>query len=174
MSNVTNTEANCVTLIGMPGAGKSSVGRYLAKALKLRFHDTDDDLERRENATLQTIMDTKGLDYFRALEESLLLDIDFQGEVIATGGSVIYSQPLMTKLKALGPLVFLDVPLLTLQDRVAHDAPRGMAKSQNTSYEELYQQRHPLYCAWADITVDCSDSAKPKTIAGTIVKLLRR
>ena len=173
MSNVTNTEANCVTLIGMPGAGKSSVGRYLAKALKLRFHDTDDDLERRENATLQTIMDTKGLDYFRALEESLLLNVNFRGEVIATGGSVIYSQPLIAKLKTLGPIVFLDVPLLTLQDRVAQDAPRGMAKNQDTSYEELYQQRYPLYKQWADITIDCGDSATPEIIADVILKALR-
>ena len=172
MSNVTTTEENCVVLIGMPGAGKSSVGRYLAKALKLRFHDTDDDLERHETATLQTIMDTKGLDYFRALEESLLLDIDFQDEVIATGGSVIYSQTLMTRLKALGPLVFLDVPLATLQDRVAQDAPRGMAKSQHTTYEELYQERYPLYQQWADITIDCSDSAIPEAIADTIVRSL--
>lgn len=173
MSNVTTTQANCVILIGMPGAGKSSVGRYLAKALKLAFHDTDDDLECHENATLQTIMDTRGLDYFRALEESLLLGIDFQSEVIATGGSVIYSQPLMTKLKTLGPLVFLDVPLMTLQERVAQDAPRGMAKNQETSYEELYQQRYPFYQQWADITIDCSDSAKPEAIAEVIVRALR-
>lgn len=172
MSNVTCTQSTCATLIGMPGAGKSSVGRQLAKALTLTFHDTDDDLERHEKATLQTIMDTKGLDYFRALEESLLLEVDFQGEVIATGGSVIYSQPLMAKFKTLGPIVFLDVPLVTLQDRVARDAPRGMAKNQDTSYEELYQQRYPLYQQWADITIDCSDSATPDAIANSIVRAL--
>ena len=172
MSNVTTTQANCVTLIGMPGAGKSTVGRYLAESLGLKFHDTDDDLERHEGATLQTIMDTKGLAYFRALEESLLLDINFQAEVIATGGSVIYSQPLMAKLQLLGPVVFLDVPLVNLKDRVAQDAPRGMAKNHDTSYEELYQERYPLYQQWADIIIDCSDSATPETTAASIVGAL--
>jgi shikimate kinase len=172
MSNVTSPQGSCVTLIGMPGAGKSTVGRYLAESLGIKFHDTDDDLERHESSTLQTIMDTKGLVYFRALEESLLLDVNFQTEVIATGGSVIYSQPLMAKLQSLGPVVFLDVPLLTLEDRVAQDAPRGMAKSLNTSYQELYEQRYPLYQQWADITIDCSDSAKPETIAASILRAL--
>lgn len=172
MSNVTNPQGSCVTLIGMPGAGKSTVGRYLAESLGLKFHDTDDDLERHESTTLQAIMETKGLAYFRALEETLLLDIDFQSEVIATGGSVIYSQPLMAKLQSLGPIVFLDVPLVTLQNRVANDAPRGMAKHQDTSYQELYQQRYPLYQQWASIAVDCNDSAKPETIAASIVRAL--
>lgn len=172
MSNVTTTQNHCVTLVGMPGAGKSTVGRYLAETLRLKFHDTDDDLERHESGTLQTIMDTKGLNYFRALEESLLREIHFQSEVIATGGSVIYSDALMQKFKSLGAVIFLDVPLHTLEARVMRDAPRGMAKTVEMTYQNLYQQRYPLYQQWADITIDCSDSATPDTIAERIAKAL--
>jgi shikimate kinase len=103
--------ASNIILIGMPGAGKSTVGRALAARLGFAFRDTDDDLVSKAHMSLQDIMDTKGEAYFRALEQTVILELRASQSVIATGGSVIYSQRGMEHLQDLGTLIYLDVPL---------------------------------------------------------------
>ena len=165
--------ADNIILIGMPGAGKSTVGRALAKQLGYVFRDTDDDLVSKAGMSLQEIMDSKGEGFFRALEQSVLLELSATHSVIATGGSVVYSQRGMEHLQNLGTLVYLDVPLQILKERVARDRPRGITRGPNQSYEDVYALRTPIYEQWAAITLECEQASEsPSQIADRIVRML--
>lgn len=165
--------ADNIILIGMPGAGKSTVGRALAKHLGFAFRDTDDDLVSKAHMSLQEIMDNKGEGFFRALEQSVLLELSATHSVIATGGSVIYSQRGMEHLQDLGTLIYLDVPLEILKARVARDRPRGITRGPNQSYEDVYELRTPIYSRWASITLKCEQANEsPSQIADRIVRML--
>ena len=90
-----------ITLIGMPGCGKSTVGKVLAKQLGLDLLDTDGLIEAQENLTLQQIVDARGNTAFRAIEEQVLTAMPLSPSVISTGGSVVYSEKIMARLAAL-------------------------------------------------------------------------
>ncbi|MEM8563770.1 MAG: shikimate kinase, partial [Pseudomonadota bacterium] len=113
------TSSRTISLIGMPGAGKSTIGVVLAKLSGLRFVDTDLEIQHRAGRTLQQIIDSKGYRTLRQLEENALLQLDLSAAVIATGGSVVYSEPAMKKLKLAGPTVFLEVVIESLIKRVS-------------------------------------------------------
>ena len=100
---------NNIVLIGMPGSGKSTCGVVAAKFLLKNFFDTDLLIQNLEGAPLQDIIDKKGNDYFEGLEESAILSLDIDGTVIATGGSVIYSEKSMEHLKKLGKIIYLHI-----------------------------------------------------------------
>lgn len=168
---MTTSPRDSVILIGMPGAGKSTVGVLLAKELGLRFVDTDLDIQRRAGASLQDILDTGGYLALRALEESILLDIDLASSVIATGGSVVYSAAGMARLADAGTVVYLAADVDTLARRVATNPLRGIASDPAHSFEEIYGERTPLYEAVADRVVDVS-TANPEAIAMDIASLL--
>ena len=160
----------CVSLIGMPGAGKTTVSQYLSELLGLGFRDTDDDLERDQGLKLEEIMQAEGPTEFRAIEERVITAIPFANEVIATGGSVIYSHKIMAQLRQYGPIVYLDAPLSFIEERIGANPPRGIAKDQACSLAELYRERTPLYQHWADLRIDCSDpSESPALLAQRIV-----
>ncbi len=145
-----------VSLIGMPGCGKSSVGVVLAKLAAKRFVDTDLDIQRRENATLQEILERSGYRYLREVEEQVLLAVPLQGAVIATGGSVVYSDRAMQRLRGAGPAVYLEADLDTLVRRVESAPPRGIASDPALAYAEVFRERTPLYRAQADIVIDAT------------------
>jgi shikimate kinase len=142
-----------IVLIGMPAAGKSVVGRLLAERLGRPLIDTDRVLEQRHGLPLSELLRRHGLDRFIELEEQALLALDVREAVIATGGSVIYGEQGMQALRAGGVLVFLDVPLETLERRVGDPAARGMVIEAGQSFADLYQERLPLYRRYADLTV---------------------
>ena len=165
--------ADNIILIGMPGAGKSTVGHALADQLGYAFRDTDNDLVSKAGMSLQEIMDNKGEGFFRALEESVLLELRATRTVIATGGSVVYSQRGMEHLLDLGSLIYLDVPLEILKARVALDRPRGITRGPDQSYEDIYELRTPIYEQWASITLKCEQANEsPSQIADRIVRML--
>ena len=147
---------NNIILIGMPGAGKSTVGVILAKRLGFDFVDTDLLIQSRCGARLQQIIDTQGLPRFREIEEQTLIDLDVQNSVIATGGSVIYCPRGMTALAAKGVFVYLQVRLSDLEDRLADMGQRGLVMHKGQTLAHLYQQRVPLYEKYAQFTLDCS------------------
>jgi len=151
-----NPEDN-VVLIGMPGVGKSTVGVLLAKVMSRDFIDTDVVIQARECRTLQDIIDQEGLASFRLIEERHILMSAYSGTVIATGGSVVYSGPAMEYLRERGVVVFLDVSLGRLKERLTNLAVRGVAMGAGQSLESLYEERMPLYRRFADVTVDCED-----------------
>lgn len=161
-----------ISLIGMPGAGKSSIGVILAKRCGLRFVDTDLDLQVRAGATLQEILERDGFRRLRQLEHEVLLAIDLEGAVIATGGSVVYSADAMRRLKAAGPVAYLRADLATLQKRVAAAPPRGIACDPELGYAAVFAERTPLYQRYADITVD-ADRGDAETVASRLQELLQ-
>ncbi len=146
---------NNVVLIGMPGSGKSTVGVLLAKRLGLGFIDTDLLIQQEAGRTLQDIVDGDGYQALRRIEERVLLKLDVQNQVISTGGSAVYSEPAMQHLKADAVVVFLDIPLDTVLERIGDYSARGISRRPDQSLEDLFTERFDLYSHAADIAIDC-------------------
>lgn len=144
-----------VVLIGMPGAGKSTVGVLLAKTLAKGFVDTDLLIQSAEGRTLQEIVDSDGHHRLREIEERELRRLQVHDHVIATGGSAVYSAPAMDALRRNGVIVYLRVALERLLQRVTNQDSRGIAKAADQSFEDVFRERTPLYERHAEITVDC-------------------
>ena len=160
-----------ISLIGMPGAGKSTVGVLLAKIGGLRFRDTDLDIQIRAAATLQEILEEQGHARLREIEEQVLMDIPLGQSVISTGGSVVYSGSAMQRLSAAGPVVYLEASLQTLEQRIALAPLRGIASSPDQNFAEVFNERTPLYRQYAQYTVS-SGSGSADEIAAKILDLL--
>ena len=157
MDNHTSTQMKSnIVLIGMPGAGKSTVGVILAKLTARGFLDTDLLIQTSERRSLQSIVDSEGYLALRRIEEKDLLGLECEGYVIATGGSAVYSQAAMEHLGADGIIVFLDVDLSTLESRVRDFRTRGIALRPGQSFSELFEERRHLYLNYADLVVDCT------------------
>jgi len=161
-----------VVLIGMPGAGKSTIGIVLAKRLGYDFLDTDVLIQARQGRRLQTIIDGEGLTSFRQIEEAALLSLACRRTVIATGGSAVYSEKGMAALRRDGVIVFLDLPLAELERRVRDMDSRGMVIDPGETFADLYARRLPLYRRWAEITVSAAGS-NVEDVAGELVQSLR-
>jgi shikimate kinase len=144
-----------VVLIGMPGAGKSTIGPLLAQALGKLFIDTDTLIEQQEGRSLQDIIDRDGLTEFLRIEEHILRNMDINGHVVATGGSVVYSLKAIATLKKNGIIIYLKVPYHEIEARIRDNANRGIAMSKGQDLSELYKERTPLYEKYADAIVDC-------------------
>jgi len=161
-----------IVLIGMPGAGKSTVGVILAKRLGFEFIDTDLLIQSRTGLRLQEIIDTQGLPRFREIEEQTLIDLNTQHSVIATGGSVIYCPKGMAALAVKGFFVYLQVPLAALEQRLADMGQRGLVMHKGQTLAHLYQQRVPLYEKYAQLTQDCTD-LNAEQVAGALEAALK-
>ena len=162
-------DANLI-LIGMPGVGKSTIGRLAARYAGLGFVDTDQLLEAREGRCLQQIVDQEGYLGMRVAEERLILSLDCDSQVIATGGSVVYSDAAMAHLQTLGRIIFLHLPLETLLPRLTDLDSRGLVRRQGQSLADLYTERLPLYRRYANITLDCQ-GLTPAQAARQVVHL---
>ena len=162
-----------IILIGMPGAGKSTVGVILAKRFGFDFIDTDLLIQSRTGLRLQQIIDTQGLPRFREIEEQTLIDLDTQHSVIATGGSVIYCPKGMTALAGTGVFVYLQVPLKVLEQRLADMGQRGLVMHKGQTLAHLYQQRVPLYEKYAQMTQDCTN-LNAEQVAGALEAALNQ
>jgi len=144
-----------VVLIGMPASGKSTVGVILAKALGCGFIDTDILIQTSENRCLEEIIQEKGTDGFRSIEETRICGLDVTRHVIATGGSAVYSPAAMEHLACRGLVVHLDVALADLRERLGDLDARGVLYAPGQDLAGLYGERLPLYRQWADISIDC-------------------
>lgn len=153
-----------IILIGPPGVGKSTVGVLLAKALSMSFADTDIIIQSGEGKRLQGILDEQGDEAFRKIEERYILQLNLQSHVIATGGSVVYSEPGMEHLKRLGKVVFLNLRCETLLDRIENLDSRGVVIPKPQTFCDMYDHRLPLYEKYADFTVDCTDLSHEQVI----------
>ena len=121
------TEDKCVTLIGMAGAGKSTGARAVAERLGWAYVDTDYLIESTYGARLQDVTDALDKESFLDVEAKVILSLRMQRAVLATGGSVVYRPEAMRYLASLGPVVFLDVPLPIILERIARKPDRGLA-----------------------------------------------
>ncbi len=158
-------------LIGMPGAGKSTIGVLLAKELLYSFMDTDLLIQERESRALQTIIDSDGLKNFLIKEEEALLSVNVKKTVIATGGSAVYSQSGITHLKKNGITIYIDLPFSEINRRINNMSSRGIAMPGGMTLFDLYNERVPLYKKYADITADCSGIDIEKSVKLIISKL---
>lgn len=165
------THFHTISLIGMPGVGKSTVGVILAKLIGLEFADTDLAIQSREGLTLQQIIDGQGHMRLRKIEEEVLLEVPLAGRVVATGGSVVYSDAIMQRLLAAGPVVYLSADVQTLQHRVAANPERGIASDKGQTFEDIYNERTPLYEHYATHRVDAV-SGSADAVASLIVQAL--
>ena len=158
----------CLSLVGMAGAGKSTLGRLLAGRLGWAHLDTDKLLEAYYGLPLQQLLDRVGLAAFLEREEHQVGALGVQRTVVSTGGSVVYSRRAVERLRLLGPVVFLEIGLPTFLARVGSGDDRGLAKAPDKSFEQLYFERQPLYMAAADFTVR-TDEQDPEACARQIL-----
>ncbi|MBQ2934278.1 MAG: shikimate kinase [Clostridia bacterium] len=147
-----------IVLIGMPGSGKSTLGVLLAKIAGFSFLDSDLLIQSKVCKKLYRILDEDGADYFKAVENEVNSQIDVTSTVIATGGSVVYGNDAMENLKKIGTVVYIKVSLNELLKRIDNMATRGIVKSPDETFKDLYAERTGLYEKYADITVPCEDS----------------
>ena len=157
-----------IILIGMPGSGKSTVGVLLAKRTGKAFVDTDLLIQTVTGRTLQDIVDRDGYLELRRIEEEVLLDLECNGLVIATGGSAVYSDRAMEHLRKDGTVVFLQVDLEALRARVQDYATRGLAKRPDQTLEDLFTERCALYRKHADVTIDAAGISHEEVCAQII------
>jgi len=146
-----------IVLIGMPGAGKSTLGVLLAKTMGLHFTDTDIVIQKREKKLLQQIIKEQGMEAFLDKEMMAVLSVQCEDTVIATGGSVIFREKAIEHLKKLGKLVYLDLDFEEIEKRLKNIKTRGIAMSSNKTLKDIYQDRKPLYEQYADITINCKN-----------------
>ncbi len=143
-----------LTLIGMPGAGKSTVGIILAKALSFGFIDTDVLIQTSRQKSLQQILNESDHLTLRQVEEEEILKLDVDRHVIATGGSAVYSEKGMTHLKRISTIVFLEVDYAEIRRRIRNFDTRGIARAKGQSFRQLFEERQALYRRYAEIRVD--------------------
>lgn len=143
-----------LTLIGMPGAGKSTIGIILAKNLAMGFIDTDVLIQINHQKPLQQILDESGHLHLRRIEEGEILKLNIENHIIATGGSAVYSDAAMNHLSRISTIIFLDVDLATLKRRIHNFETRGIAKAADQSFRDLFEERRILYEKYAHMTVD--------------------
>ena len=158
-----------ITLIGMPGCGKSTVGRVLSEQLGLDLLDTDALIEAQEQQTLQQIVDDRGNTAFRAIEEQVLTTMPLSPSVISTGGSVVYSEKIMARLSTTSLVVYLRARFATIEYRVSLAPHRGIAAEGQQTLSDLYAERIPLYERYGEVVIDCDDDT-PESIADTLAK----
>lgn len=152
-----------IVLIGMPAAGKSTIGKLLAKLLGCEFVDSDHCIEQQQGASLQAIVDSEGYTAFKQIEEQVLLGINPDNCVLATGGSVVYSDVAMQHLAARAHIVYLNVQAETLLGRLANADQRGLARKPGQSFESLLAERLPLYQRYAEISINTEGLSAQET-----------
>ena len=145
-----------ITLIGMPGAGKSTVGVLLAKKIGADFTDTDLLIQKKHKKLLQQIVDELGFEDFVKDEGETIMTVCPDFSVIATGGSAVYNDEAMKYLKSISKVIYLKLSFESMMSRINNVATRGIVLKDGQSMETLFNERIPLYEKYADITIDCN------------------
>lgn len=144
-----------VVLIGMPGAGKSTVGVVLAKKLGYRFIDSDLVIQDKYGKLLHELIEEHGVEGFWKIENEVNASIDTQNSVIATGGSAVYGAEAMEHLREIGKVVYLKLPYEEVAERLGDLNARGVTLMPGQTLADLYEERMPLYEKYAHIVVEC-------------------
>lgn len=160
-----------IVLIGMPSSGKTTIGKILAESLGIDFIDTDEAIRRMENRALSDIVNEDGLDKFLEIQEAAVTGLDLKGCIVATGGSIVYSEASMEHLKRNGLVVFLKVEFEEIERRIT--TKRRFARSSGQTLYDLYKERMPLYEKYADHVVECRGKTAEE-IAAVIVGCIKK
>lgn len=165
-------EGFCVSIIGMAGAGKSTVGKSLARVLGWAFADSDHIIEAVYGASLQSITEAVDKEGFLDIEEAVIGSLQLKRCVLATGGSVVYREAAMRHLADLGPIVHLEAPLPVVEERIARNPDRGLAIAPGQTIGDLFREREALYRRYAAFSVDAA-SLGPMQCATAIAARLK-
>lgn len=160
-----------IVLVGMSGAGKSTIGILLAKVLGMNFVDTDLVIQQHERRLLQEIIDGDGVSRFLEIEEKVISQMIFNKCIISTGGSVIYSDRAMNVLKQDGLIIYLDVPYEEIERRLNNISTRGIVIKKGNSLKDVYEERVPLYIKYSDKTIDCTNKDVEQIVSEIKVKI---
>lgn len=158
----------------MPGAGKSTIGVLLAKAINYRFIDSDLIIQNSDGRKLYEIIAQDGIEAFLALENRIISEIDVNNTVIATGGSAIFGERGMKNLKDSGYIVYIKLDCEEIVRRVKNIKTRGIAMNNGETIEDIYNVRIPLYEKYADLIVDCNELNVEDTVEAIYGKLLEK
>lgn len=165
--------ATCVSFIGMAASGKSTVGRRLADVLGLAHVDCDHVIEATYGVCLQDVANSLNKEQFLDMEASVVGSLNLERAVISTGGSVVYRKLGMERLAGLGPLVYIDVPLPIILERIARKPDRGLAIAPGQTIEDLYNERAALYREWASFTLH-AEFVSPDDCVAVVVEYLEK
>ncbi len=156
-----------LTLIGMPASGKSTLGRLLAARLSMRYIDMDHAIESAHGQALNVLLTQHGSEGFLDLEAQAVLDLpeDLSQTVLAPGGSIIYRDSAMQRLRAISTVVYLQVSLAEIERRIGCPEARGVVLGPGQSLADLYAQRVPLYEQYAHVSVGCQGQDEDQTAA---------
>ena len=160
-----------IILIGMPAAGKSTIGVLLAKTLLKSFVDTDLIIQSKYGCGLCDIIEKEGTDTFLKIENDIICSQEYLSSVVATGGSAVYGEEAMAHLSKDGIIVYLDLSLGEIEKRIGNITTRGVAMKNGTTLSELYEERLPLYNKYADITVACDGKTAEEIVTEIAEKL---
>ena len=160
-----------IVLIGMPGVGKSTVGVILAKVMGYQFIDADLLIQQQEKRLLQEIIADVGVDGFIQVENRVNASIQAERSIIATGGSVVYGREAMEHLKRIGTVIYLKVPYVELEKRLADIQGRGVVLREGQNLHDLYLGRTPLYEKYADLSISEEGLDVEQTVSEIVRKL---
>ena len=161
-----------ITLIGMPGSGKTTLGIFLARDLGMQFVDSDRVIEHQEGMKLAEIIERSGDDGFREVENRVNASLQVENAVIAPGGSVIYGAEAMAHLRETSTGVYLRLRYETVKQRLGDLHARGVTFQPGQTLLDLYHERCPLYERYAHLVVDC-DGKKPRICVTEIREKLK-
>lgn len=157
-----------VILIGMPGSGKTTIGTELSEALGYGYIDSDSVIVARMGKRLHEIIAELGREGFLDIEGKVNSELCADRCVIATGGSIIYRDTAMQKLKELGTIVYLKLPYAIIERRLGDLTKRGVALKEGFTLKDLYEERTPLYEKYADITVELTGDTIVKSVEAVV------
>jgi len=160
-----------VTLIGMPGSGKTTVGRALARVLNSEFLDMDVVMEEEEGMRLSEIIAAHGQEVFLDIECKHILALPPGRRVISPGGSVVYREDAMRHLASLGPVAYLNCTLDELHRRLGDLTARGVVMAEGQNLDTLYAERLPLYEQFADLTLNTDGTSIDKLVSKLMAQL---
>ena len=152
----------------MPGAGKTTIAKLLATKLNLEFIDSDHLIEKRNNQSIQNILDSEGHAELRLKEEEVILSCSLDNTILATGGSAVYSDKAMSYLNNNSIVVYLDIPISLVMQRVGDYSNRGFAEPNGKSPQDVFNQRTILYKKWCHLIIDGTYDIN--TVAENIIK----
>ncbi len=153
-----------IVLIGMPGAGKTTLGTELSELIDYDYIDSDSVIVARTGKRLNDIIAEEGMEGFLDIEGKVNAELDVENCIIATGGSVIYRDFAMQKLKENGVVVYLKLPYEIIKKRLWDLVKRGVALKEGYTLKDLYDERTPLYEKYADITVELNGQSVEKSV----------
>lgn len=160
-----------VVLIGMPGAGKSTIGVILAKMLGKDFVDADLVIQKEEGRLLSEIIEQEGPDGFLAIEERVNAGLNPDSAVIATGGSVVYGEKAMKHLGEIGVIVYLRLSFEAVDDRLRDIRGRGVVLREGQTLKDLYEERSSLYERYGEVVVEEDGLNVEETLEKTLQAL---